>query len=724
MAKKFHYPGKAELRFERDSWGVLHILAPEEDSLYRGLGYAHALDRGLQLLLMRILGKGEGSRYLVSDQAMLQVDLFFRRMNWYGHFETELAKLSPLARRLCEAYCEGLNTRLKQSVPWELKLLGYKPEPWTPADCILLSRMTGYVSLSQSQAEVESLLLQMVQNKVPRAYLEELFGPLPELDEALLCQVKQAERLVPPEIRWNSILPKLIASNNWVIAGHKTASGRAILANDPHLEGNRLPNVWYEMVMQTPERYAIAATMPGLPGPLLGRTPDLAWGATYTFMDAVDSWVEEVKGGRYRRQQQSSAGLQEQWLEFKQRREVIQRKDKAAFEICFYENEHGTLQESPLEDGYYLATRWASSESGSESLNQIVALWSVADVQTGMDCLGRLETSWNWVLADSSGNIGYQMSGLMPRRRAGVSGLLPIPGWLPENDWQGLVSHRELPRSYNPDQGFFVTANQDLNAWGQVQPINMPMGAYRSERIGQVLAASDQLTIQDCQRLQLDRRSLQAERFMRHFKPLLPDTPKGRLLAEWNGLYEPDSQGAYLFEQVYRALLELVFGEQGLGAQVCLNLLDQTGIFADFYANFDRILLAEESLWFHGQPREALYTQALEQGLKTEAKPWGQHNQFVMKHLLFGGKLPPLAGFDRGPLTIPGGRATPQQGQIYQSGGRVTSFVPSIRLVTDFAAAGVHSCLLGGPSDRPFGKWYDSELNAWQQGQYKYLAPL
>lgn len=719
MGKKFSFPGRDGLRFERDAWGVIHVLAADETEMFRGLGYAHGRDRALQLLLMRILGRGEGSRHLAADQAMLNIDVFFRRMNWYSGFEAELARLTPKARALCAAYCDGLNTSLRRAIPAELKLLGYNPEPWTMADCILLSRMTGYVSLSQSQAEIENLLLQMAQNGVDSERLEAFFGPLPELDLELLRQIRPSEPIVPAEVRWNTALPKLVASNNWVISGSKTRSGRAMLANDPHLEGNRLPNVWYEVVLETPERYALANTMPGLPGVLLGRTPDLAWGATYTFMDAVDSWVEDCRDGRYRRHREG----RDEWLPFRQREEIIERKGQPSHKIVFYENEHGTLSEPPAQDGYYLATRWASGQSGGESLNHIAEMWAAANVQEGMQQMGQLETSWNWVFADREGNIGYQMSGLMPRRRKGLTGLVPVPGWLPENDWQGFVPHTELPRCYNPETGYFVTANQDLNAWGQAKPSNMPMGDYRARRIAERLEASNQLTVQDSQRIQLDLSSPQAETFMALLLPLLPESANGRLLAKWDCCYTPDSKGAWLFERVYTELVKLVFGES-LGGDVCRALQQETGILADFYANFDRVLLAETSPWFGGRSRESLYRAALAQGLAEAPRAWGAHNRFILRHLLFGGKLPVAAGFDYGPLQVPGGRATPQQGQIYRSGGRETSFVPSYRLVTDFAAAGAHTCLLGGPSDRRFSPWYTSEVACWQTGEYKYLAPI
>src|SRR5690606_37444290 len=148
-------------------------------------------------------------------------------------------------------------------------------------DCILISRMAGYLTLSQSQGEIERLLVELVQAGAGRAHLGEVFpGGLDGPAVGLLRGVERGGRIVPFAL-WGSAAPRMMASNNWVVAGSRTASGAPILANDPHLEVNRLPNVWCELVLRSADRWAIGATMPGLPGVLVGRTQDLAWGATY-----------------------------------------------------------------------------------------------------------------------------------------------------------------------------------------------------------------------------------------------------------------------------------------------------------------------------------------------------------------------------------------------------------------------------------------------------------
>jgi penicillin G amidase len=712
--------GERQIPIKRDAHGVPHIYAQTSADLYRGIGNCHGTDRGMQMLLTRIVGQGRASEILDGSDDMLRLDRFFRRLNLTAGAEEELAKAPQEVHALALAYCAGVNEALAERPPWELRLVGYRPEPWTLADLVLTSRVIGYIGLAQSQGDMEQLLVEMVQAGVPRPHLEELFpGQLGALDPELIARVKLGDRLVPDSLRWTNLLPRAVASNNWVIAPRKTGSGQAILANDPHLEVNRLPNVWYEIVAELGERFCIGATMPGLPALLIGRTNDLAWGATYSFLDGIDSWVEDCRDGKYRRVKKGRDG----WVPFRIRTEVIRRKAKPDVTLTFHENDHGVLDGDPAEAGCYLATRWASGiGTGAASLGACFGMFAAADVATGMKHLGRLEPAFNWVLADRHGNIGYQMSGCMPVRRAGWSGLVPVAGWDPANDWQGFVAPEKLPRLENPAAGFLATANDDLNHLGQSQPINLPMGPYRAERIAALLAARDDWTVADVEAMQMDVLSLHAERFMVILRPLLPMTPAADILRTWDCRYDPASLGATLFERFYRGLVRDVFGTV-CGAEVMRHVTGETAILADFYYNLDRVLLADKSVWFGGESREQIFARVLTRSLDGPLTTWGSEQRVMMKHLMLGGRFPVWLGFDRGPIALRGNRATIHQGQVYRSGGRVTSFAPSYRFVTDFSETCAQTVLAGGPSDRRFSPWYTSEVDDWLAGRFKTLRP-
>jgi penicillin amidase len=713
----------------RDRWGVVHVHGAGLGDIYRGLGYAHARDRGLQMIFMRILGQGRVSECLDASDGSLAIDTFFRKMNWTGGLDAQVGILPPEARKLVDAYCAGVNAGFARSTPWELKLLGCRVEPWVPGDSILLSRMTGYLTLAQGQAELERLIVELVQAGIPREKLEELFpGRLEGLDMELLKGVRLGERVVPAEL-FPGFGARMMASNNWVVSGSRTASGFPLMANDPHLEVNRIPAVWYEVVAETSDRWVIAATMPGLPAFIAGRNSDLAWGVTYSFMDAIDSWVERCRDGAYWREGAGGAG---EWKAFHRRTETIRRKGKDPVEATFHENDHGVLDGDPRLEGMYLATRWSAAGSGAVSLAAFADIWGARTVEEGQDRLGLLETAWSWVFADRRGSIGFQMSGLLPRRRPGVSGLVPLPGWDPRNDWQGFAEPAELPRAFNPAEGFFVTSNNDLNRFGKLPASSVAMAPYRADRIAALLRQGVSVSVREMQAIQTDLYSTQAEAFMAILRPLLPDSPAGRTLAAWDCRYDSGSRGATLFERFYRELHQEVFGNNGLGAKAVGFLDGETGVFADFYDNFDRVLLSTGSAWFGGEKREAIWRRASERALGASggsagaagpAEPWGKSRRVMLSHILFGGKMPRFLGFDRGPITLQGNRATVHQGQIYRSAGRVTTFAPSLRMVTDLGTDEMHTVLAGGVSDRRFSRWYTSDLRRWLRGEYKRLAP-
>ncbi|MEN8241258.1 MAG: penicillin acylase family protein [Chloroflexota bacterium] len=707
---------KPNTQIYRDENGTPHVEAATRADMYWGQGYVHARDRGMQMLMMRVLGQGRLCELLNDSDESLSIDIFFRRMNWHNNLNTEFEKLSAKHQSYIQSYTDGVNTAFAEKTPWEFKLLGYKPEKWSYPDSIIISRMVGYLTLAQSQAEMERLFVEMVQADIAPEKLEELFpGNLGELDIDLLKKVQLGERIVNPASLWNLAAPRMMASNNWVISGARTKSGQPILANDPHLEVNRLPSIWSEMALSSGGRDIIGGTMPGAPGVFVGRTPDIAWGVTYAFTDAVDSWVENCKDGKYLRE--------DQWLDFNVRTETIKRKKQADQTINFYENSHGTLDGDPHQAGLYLATRWTASDSGALVFGAFCDIADAATVPEGMDTLGQIETGWNFVLADTAGNIGFQMTGIVPKRRAGVSGFVPLPGWKAENDWVTYLNIEEMPRVLNPETGFFATANDDLNRYGVEKPINMPMGSYRAERIRALLAEKEDFTVEDVFAMHADLYSLQAERFMKILHPLLPETPQGEILKSWDYCYDAESQGAYLFEAFYKELYREVFGKNGFGENALDFLYDETGTFIDFYQNFDRILLAESSNWFGKMSRGELYRKAAEKALSITPKTWGSSRQFVMSHMLFGGTLPSFLGFDHGPITGIGGRATIHQGQIYRSAGRTTTFMPSLRIVTDLASENLWSNLIGGPSDRRFSKWYLSDLKNWLNYRYKVTRP-
>lgn len=700
----------------RNAHGIPVIRANCHNDLALGLGYMHAVDRQLQVLLTRILTQGRAAECLAGDPALVEIDRYMRRMNFLPDPETEIAKLDDEQRGQVSAYVEGFNRRLADKGPiMEFRLLKYVPEPLEAKHVLMIAKIMGFIGLGDAQGSMEKLIVQMIQHGIDERKLRELFPYLTDpIDSDLLKKVTLMNPMAPESLRWLQIIPKFIASNNWVVSGAHTLSGKPMLCNDPHLEVNRLPSVWYEVVMELPRDRIIGASIPGAPGILLGRNSKLAFGVTFAFMDMVDFFVEHCKGGKYRR-----GG---RWIPFNVREERINVKNGAPVMERVYENDLGILEGDPNIEGYYLVMRWAAARGCGAGDSNYLNVMKSATVRDAMAWYRKFESgSWNMVMADSEGNIGYQMTGRLFNRPKGASGLLPLPAWDVRNHGRGFVKSTEFPSRYNPPEGRIVTANQNLNAWGKCRPINLPMASYRADRITRMLEQEKEIGVEYMKKMHYDLHSLQAERFMEVLRPLIPAGANGLVLKSWDCSYGKDSVGAMLFESVYRELLLSVFGDNGMGREVMEHLLSETSIFNDYYGNFDDILMKRHSSWYGDRERDDIFRAALERGLDVKPLPYGKTRKLTISHLLFGGKLPRIFGFDRGPVSLPGGRATIPQGQIFRSAGRTTTFSPSYRIIADMSTGEAHTNLAGGPSDRRFSRWYFSDFKNWLVGIYKIL---
>ena len=721
------------LRARRTTGGVVEIWGADPLDVQRGLGFFHAHDRLVQMMLVRFVGQGRLCECLNDDEEALAIDIFMRQMGLAKLARDEVARLSQPARDFGQAYADGVNEYLRRHArPLEFHLVGCHPDSWEPADTLLTINVMAYVGLAQTQQDLEKFVIQAIQRGTSIERLKTLFTPhldgvTDELVE-LIRQVRVYQPIVPP---LPAVLPSFTSSNNWAIAPGRSETGRALECHDPHLECNRLPAVWYEAVLHTPDDYQMGATMPGVPGVVMGRTRHLSAGFTYGFMDMIDYFIEECRGAGYRRD--------DGWKPFRQRREIISRKKHAPVEIVVYENEHGTLECNPrahlpegagIEKGFYLCRAYSAQLGGAaRSLNALVGIRQAQSVEEARHALREVSISCNWVVADRAGNIAYQQSGLLPRRQ--TSGLYPVPGWWSDHAWQGLVPTEELVWLENSTEGFLATANDDRNQPGKPRAINICQGSYRRERIAELLTAKPRLSIDDMQRIQADLFSPQARRFMTYLRPLIPDTPAGQILAAWDLRYDGQSRGAALFEAFYLALLREVFGKGLFELEVWDALVSATNLLGAYFQVFDEALLeGDEKLWFAERGRAAVFRQILEDVLAVPAEsvqPWGEQRQITMRNLFFGGKLPDfvsrLFGVDHGPIALAGGRATIVQGQIFQTHGRQTTFAPSYRSVTDMGIDEVHTALAGGPSGNffsgLFSGLYKSDIARWLNFEYK-----
>ena len=593
--------GDDEIDIRRDGAGVPRVRARTQADVLRGLGHCHGTDRALQLVITRIIGQGRAAEILEPSDEMVEIDRFFRRVDLAGGTQAQIDSMSAAQRALLDAYADGVNRALRARRPWELRLLRHAPEPWKPADCVLMGRMIGYVGLAQTQGEAERWIAQMLCGGVSVEVLDELFGGrLEGFDASLVEGLRIEQSLVPDSIRWYPAAPAAAASNNWALAPSRTASGSAILANDPHLEVNRLPSVWYEAQLDGPQGWMAGASMPGVPAILVGRNEHVAWGVTYAYADVIDSWVEDCRDGCFRREDSDGGG--ERWEPFEVREEVILRRGKEPIVMRLHENLHGALGGDPAVAGRYLSTRWAGRDGGAASLAAALELPGARSASEAGDLLSRLEWAFNWVMADDAGAIEYRMSGRMPRRRDGASGLLPGAGWRPADDWQGFHDPGDLPRRSDPPEGFVASANEDLNAYGVAKPINLPGPPYRAARIAELLGARSDWTVELVRHVQMDALSGQARRFLAVLEPLLAGDERFAEILRWDGSYEHARHVAW-FETFYDAGVEAVLTWVG-GADTARYVVTETDLVANFFWLIDDVLLGERATWAGEEGRD------------------------------------------------------------------------------------------------------------------------
>jgi penicillin G amidase len=712
---------KGKVRIKRMADGFPHIDADAETDIFFGLGFAHGYDRRMHMWLLKTICCGLASEYIGADKDLIELDRYMRWLNLGADAASEIQKLSDAHMEILNTYCRGVNKALKESnPPIESRLIGYRDDPWTPEDCLNMVKTIGFMGLAQSQGQMEKFIIQMIKNDISPQKIKELFPSIKEeISEELVDAIKQLRLIrpmIPESLQWAGRLFGMTASNNWVIGPERTGSGFPILCGDPHL-ALQLPSVWYNAKMTYKDRFMIGGTMPGIPALVLGRTPEMAWAVTYSPADASDYFIEEVKDGKYR--------YGDEWRPLDRREEILHPKKKDPVTVACFENHHGLIEKDTDDDGYYLCYAWASRKgTAAETLKNFFKLLQANDVKEAIDYFAGLTFApFNWIMADTNGNIGYQMSGRVPKKVNGGSGLLPYMGWKQEQDWQGFEDTRHHPRVINPPEGFIVTANQDLNHFGIIKPIKLPMPVYRSNRIADLIREGRALTVEDMKIMHYDLYSLQAAAFMDLIRPQLPDTENGEILKNWDCRYDADSFGATLFERIYSVCVHLVFGETGFGTAVMDHIISETPLFAFLHGFFDDLLLNESPAWFSARSRENVLKEAIRQGLEDPPVPYGRTRHVRINNLFFGGRLPNFLGFDYGPHELIGSRATIPQTQIFKAMGQPATFAPSYRMITDLCENILHTNLAGGPSERRFSKYYTKGLEEWTTGRYFVYDP-
>lgn len=561
-----------EVEIVRDASGVPHIYAGDDHDLLFAQGFVHAQDRLWSMDFDRRLASGRLSE-LVGPSA-LDFDKFLRTLGSLRTAERDLAALEEETRELLRAYCAGVNAFIedhRNRLPVEYTLFRAEPAPWEPVDVLVRGKLMGWLLAENSQFEISRA--RMVA-RLEREQVQDLLPPYrdgaplvvpPRADEYAWLEHADLSRTSPlddlygaPTSNWGS--------NQWSIAGHRTATGSALLANDTHLQ-MAMPSVWYHVGLHGGSFDVVGAGLPGVPLVLLGHNGRIAWGVTDMLPDVQDYYIERFDDPedprRYR--------FRGEWHDLEIVREMIPVRGREPVDYAVWWTRHGPIMNrvmGRLEDfPRPLALRWAEHEP-NRLLDAVVALNRATDWQSFRRALSRWDgPHMNFGYADAEGHVGYQSTGKVPIRVPGHQGLVPVPGWTGEHEWQGFIPFEELPRVFDPPSGTVVTANNKVV--GPEYPYHLAhewSDPYRAMRIAELLDGGEDFTVADMERFQLDSLSIHA----RELRPVLlatePETEAERraleLVAEWDLRQDASSPAASVFQTWYRALLAESVGDE------------------------------------------------------------------------------------------------------------------------------------------------------------------
>jgi len=733
---------KAPVHVYRDSYGVPHILAANDHDLYMASGFVTAQDRLWQLEMIRLAVRGELSTMLGDTSRHL--DRLMKTMEFYQTGKKIVNHASEQSKTILSAYVDGINQFIrheKGKYPIEFVLLNWQPHLWTPADVAAYGRL---MSWELSFSWFVEWTAQEIRQKLGANRANELFSDYPVSWPTILSNkdLKIASNLKIFQ-KANSDLRTFLnrrgaffGSNNWVISGKKSKTGKPLLANDPHLPLAN-PSVWYAMQLVAPGVNVTGFSLVGAPGIVIGHNAHLAWGFTNVMADDADFYIETVD------RSDSTCYLTDgKWQKMEIYDDSVVSKSGKVYKFKRFKTRHGPI----VTDVHNLM----------KTSGKVVSLrWTGQDISDETDAIYKMNRASNWkefvkalrlyrspaqniVFADDGGNIGYWCTGAIPLRK-GFTGTFPLNGTTTQTDWSGFIPFDQLPHVINPEEGFVASANNRVAPRGYPYYIsNLWEPPARVQRIRELLTAKPKLSKVDFETIQLDVLSPFARDVTKEVitvldqQKALDDTLKTvyKFLKGWNYEMRGESTAAAIFQVFLTRLLENTFQDE-LGEKLYKSFIEFSGIPIQ---DLQRFLSMRRSHWFddvrtpekietkEDQILLSLHQSVRELSARLGSKPikwrWDRLHRMTFRHVLGGeamlGKI-----LNVGPFPLGGGLTTVNNARYKLTDPYDCWVGPSMRMIVDFKDLTRTEIILPpGEVEHPLSHHFRDQAEMWVNGLY------
>ena len=757
---------RGRVEIVRDVDAVPHIRAGSEADALFALGYVHAQERLWQMEFQRRAAQGRLAEILGTPA--LKTDRLLRTVGIARAAALAWPRVAPDTRAQIEAYVAGINAFVSShrggSLPVEFAILRTSVEPWRGEDVLACQKSLAWLLSMNWDEELLRVRLsarvgEVGANLLMPAYTPD--GPVIVPPEALTAPARavapasdalpggastapvspRRDLTLPAPYATAAVLADLAAlaaavreiapappigggSNSWVLSGTHTTTGKPLLANDPHL-GGQAPAHWYLAHITGGQLDVIGATLPGVPGVIIGHNQRIAWGITALLGDTQDLFVERVNT-------RDEAEYDGAWEPMTILRDIIKVRGQADVPMRIRITRHGPVLSDVLDNPQAaLALRWTGLDVEDHTAESFSRINTARTWPEFVAALGPMHAPLlNFVFADVDGNIGYCGPGAHPVRSSG-DGARPVPGWTSDSDWRGYVPESEWPRTFNPSRGFLVTANNKVVPDGYPFRLGSSWEApYRAARIIDMIQTGGRLAVEDLARMQRDVKSAQVNAVLPFLLKARPIDPASReamdRLHAWDGTLGGDSPDAALYEAWYEAtarglveddLGDDLFSDYWAHRSIVAKAID-TMIQTNDLAWCDDVRTIEpetcETLLGHTLQR-ALASMGARQGSATVANwRWDRVNSAEFPHMPFDNIFWLRRWFSR---TVPRGGDAFTVTPVMPIRGR--TFISSYRQIIDLASIDASKFIIPmGQSGHVWSGHYADLLDKWNKTEY------